>query len=93
MCKLSTWSSSLRKILRYLQKRKEKNWGENSYASVARKANATKQDNKQNTRGKIDPVGSQRLAKFQEHLKKLHSAEFYQAPAQNGLGMRKDPML
>ena len=37
----------------------------------------------------MDQVRSQWLAKFQEHLKKLHLVEFYQAPAQQQVANRE----
>ena len=48
---------------------------ESSYASVARRADRINDDTKYRTL-------VEKLLKFQEHLKKLHSDEFYQAPAQ-----------
>ena len=49
--------------------------GESSYASVARRADRTNDDTKYRTL-------VEKLIKFHEHLKKLHSVAFYQAPAQ-----------
>ena len=57
--------------------------GESSYASVARRADRTNDDNKYRTLlEKLIPLEANDWPKFQEHLKKLHSIEFYQAPAQ-----------
>ena len=57
--------------------------GESSYASVARKANRTNDDTKYRTLvEKLLKLEANDWPKFQEHLKKLHSDEFYQAPAQ-----------
>ena len=57
--------------------------GESSYASVAWRANTTNEDNKYRTliENSIQ-LEANDWPKFQEHLKKLHSTEFYQSPAQ-----------
>ena len=61
--------------------------GENSYASVARRPERTKEDNKYRTLAeKLIQLEADDWPKFQEHLKKQHSAEFYQAPAQQQVG-------
>ena len=61
--------------------------GENSFASVARRADITNQDNKYRTLvEKSIQLEVNNWPKFQEHLKKLYSAEFYQAPAQQPVG-------
>ena len=57
--------------------------GENSYASVARRVDRTNDDTKYKTLvEKLIKLEANDWPKFQEHLKKLHSDEFYQAPAQ-----------
>ena len=57
--------------------------GESCYASVARKADRTYDDSKYRTLvEKLLKLEANDWPKFQEHLKKLHSDEFYQAPAQ-----------
>ena len=57
--------------------------GENSYASVARRADRTNEDNKYRTlEEKLIQLEASGWPKFQKHQKKLHSVEFYQAPAQ-----------
>ena len=57
--------------------------GEISYASVARKADRTNDDSKYKTLvEKLLKLEANDWPKFQEHLKKLHSDEFYQTPAQ-----------
>ena len=56
--------------------------GESSYASVARRADRTNDDSKYRTLEKLLKLEANDWPKFQEHLKKLHSDEFYQAPAQ-----------
>ena len=64
--------------------------GENSYASVARRANRTNDDNKYRIlMEKLIKLEANVWPKFQEHLKKLHSVEFYQAPAQQRVGNRE----
>ena len=56
---------------------------ENSYASVARRADRTNEDNKYRTFvEKLIQLEANDWPKFQKHLKKLHSAEFYQAQPQ-----------
>ena len=61
--------------------------GESSYASVARRADRTNDDNKYRTLAeKLIKLDANDWPKFQEHLKKLHSVEFYQAPAQQQVG-------
>ena len=67
---------------------------ENRYASVARKADRTNDDNKNRTLvEKLIQLEANYWTKFQEHLKKLHSAEFYQHQLSNKLGMGRDQML
>ena len=57
--------------------------GENNNAFVARRADTTNQDNKYRILvEKWIQLEANDWPKFQEHLKKLHSNEFYQAPAQ-----------
>ena len=59
--------------------------GENSYVSVAQRADTTNQDNKY--RALVEKLIQLEMSKFQEHLKKqIHFAEFYQAPAQQRVG-------
>ena len=54
-----------------------------SYASVARRADRINDDTKYRTLvEKLLKLEANDWPKFQEHLKKLHSDEFYQAPAQ-----------
>ena len=56
---------------------------ENSYASVAQRVVTTNQENEYRTlMEKLIQLEANDWPKFQEHLKKLHSAEFYQAPAE-----------
>ena len=56
---------------------------ENSYASVAQREDITNQDNKYRTlEEKLIQLEANDSARFQEHPRKLHLAEFYQAPAQ-----------
>ena len=57
--------------------------GESSYASIARRADRINDDTKYRTLlEKLIKLEANDWPKFQEHLKKLHSDEFYQAPAQ-----------
>ena len=61
--------------------------GESSYASVARRLDRTNDDTKYRTLvEKLIKLDANDWPKFQEHLKKLHSVEFYQAPAQQQVG-------
>ena len=61
--------------------------GESSYASVARRTDRTNDDNKYRTIvEKLIKLEANDWPKFQEHLKKLHSVEFYRAPAQQQVG-------
>ena len=61
--------------------------GESSYASLARMADRTNDDSKYRTLvEKLLKLEANDWPKFQEHLKKLHSDEFYQAPAQQQVG-------
>ena len=62
--------------------------GENHYATVARRADTTNQDNKCRTLvEKLIQLEVNGWPKFQEYLKKkIHSAEFYQAPVQQRIG-------
>ena len=63
--------------------------GENSSASVAQRADTTNEDNKYRTLiEKLIQLDVNDWPKFQEHLKKLHSAEFYQAPSQQQVGFK-----
>ena len=56
--------------------------GESNYASVARRANTTNQDYKYRIHEeKLIQLEANDWPKFQEQMKKLHSAEFYQVPA------------
>ena len=60
--------------------------GESSYASVARRADRTNDDTKYRTLvEKLIKLEANDLPKFQEDLKKLHSVEYYQTPAQQQL--------
>ena len=64
--------------------------GESSYASVAWRADRTNEDNKYKTLvEKLIQLEANDRPKFQEHLKKLHSAKFYQAPAQQQVENRE----
>ena len=57
--------------------------GESSYASVARRADRISDNTKYRTLvEKLLKLEANDLPKFQELLKKLHSVEFYLAPAQ-----------
>ena len=57
--------------------------GESSYASVARRADRTNDDTKYRSLvEKLIKLEANDWPKYQEYLKKLHSIEFYQAPAQ-----------
>ena len=57
--------------------------GESNYASVVRRGDITNQDNNYRTlENKLIQLETNDWPKSQEHLKKLHSTEFYQAPAQ-----------
>ena len=61
--------------------------GENSYASVAQRTDTTNEDNKYGTLVEILlQLEANDWPKFQEHMKKLHPAKFYQAPAQQQVG-------
>ena len=61
--------------------------GESSYASVAQRADRTNEDNKYRTLvEKLIQLEANDRPNFQELLKKLHSVEFYQAPAQQRVG-------
>ena len=56
----------------------EPTWGKNTYASVARRADTTNDDNQYRALVEIAiHLEANDLPTFQEHLKKLHSAEFY----------------
>ena len=56
---------------------------ESSYASVAQRADRTNDDTKYRTLvEKLIKLEANDWPKFQDHLKKLHSVEFYQTPAQ-----------
>ena len=69
--------------------------GENSYTSVAWRADTTNQDNKYKALvEKLIQLEANDWAKFQERLKKkLHSTEFYQHQLSKRLRMGKDPIL
>ena len=61
--------------------------GESSYASVARRVDRTNDDTKYRILvEKLLKLEANDWSKFQEHLKKLHSDEFYLAPAQQHVG-------
>ena len=61
--------------------------GENSFASVARRADTTNQNNKYRAlMEKLIQLEADNWPKFQKHLKKLLSAKFCQAPAQQQFG-------
>ena len=61
--------------------------GESSYTSVAQRADRTNDDTKYRTpMEKLIKLKATDWPKFQKHLKKLHSVEFYQAPAQQQVG-------
>ena len=61
--------------------------GESSYTSIARRADRTNDDTKYRVlMEKLIKLEANDWPKFQEHLKKLHSVEFYQAPAQQQVG-------
>ena len=64
--------------------------GESSYASFARRADGTNDDYKHRTLvEKLIKLEANDWPKFQEHLKKLHTVEFYQAPAQQQVANRE----
>ena len=64
--------------------------GESSFVSVARRADRTNEDNKYRTlEEKLIQLEANDWPKFQEPLKKLHSVEFYQVPAQQPVGNGK----
>ena len=64
--------------------------GENSYVSVAQRVDITNQDNKYRTLvEKLIQMEVNDWSKFQEHLKKLYLAKFYQAPTQQQIGNRE----
>ena len=61
--------------------------GETSYASVAQRIDRTNEDNKYRTLvEKLIQLEANDWPKFQKHLKKLHSVEFYQTLAQQPVG-------
>ena len=61
--------------------------GENSYATNARRVDTTNQNKKYRILvKKLIQLEANDWPKFQEHLKKLHSVEFYPAPAWQPLG-------
>ena len=61
--------------------------GESSYASVARRVDRTNDGNKYRIlEEKLIKLETNDWPKLQEHLKKRHSVEFYQAPAQQQVG-------
>ena len=59
---------------------------ENSFACVARRADTTNEDKYRVLVEKLIQLETNDWPKFQEHLKKQHSAGFYQAPAQQRVG-------
>ena len=64
--------------------------GESSYTSVAWRADRTNDNNKyRKLVEKLIQLEANDWPKFQEHLKKLHSVEFYQTPAQQQVGNRE----
>ena len=64
--------------------------GESSYASIARRADRTNDNNKYRTLvEKLIQLDAIDWPKFQEHLKKLQPVDFYQAPAQQQVGNRE----
>ena len=62
--------------------------GENSYTSVAWRADTTNQDNRYRMLvEKLIQLEANDRSKFQEHLKKkLHLAKFYQSPTRQWVG-------
>ena len=61
--------------------------GENSNASAAQRVDRTNEDNKYRIlMEKLIQLKVNVWPKFHEYLKKLHSAKFYQAPAQQQVG-------
>ena len=80
----------------FLEARKieEINTGENSYASVTRKADTTNQGNIYRTFvEKLIQLEAYDWPKFQEHLKNDTRPNFTVHQLSNGLGMGIDPML
>ena len=68
--------------------------GENSYTSIARRADTTNEDNKYRTRGDFDPVGRKWLAKVSKAPEKKYiRLNFTKHQLSNGLGMERNPML
>ena len=68
--------------------------GESSYASFARRAGRTNDDSKYRTLvEKLMKLKANDWPKFQDHLKKLHSVEFYQTPAQQQVGERSNVVV
>ena len=64
--------------------------GESRYASVARRTDRTNDVSKYRTLvDKLLKLETSDWPKFQEHLKKLHSVEVYQAPAQQQVANRE----
>ena len=89
MCKLPIRSSGFeakhKRNVSFLEARRivESYMRESSYASVARRADRTNDVTKYRTLvEKLIELEANDSPKFQERLKKLHSVEFYQAPAQ-----------
>ena len=67
---------------------------ESSYASVAQRVDRTNDDTKYRTLlEKLIKLQAHDWPKFSEHLKKLHSVEFYQAPARQQVVNGKRSML
>ena len=69
--------------------------GENSYASVARRANTTNDDNKYRTLvEKLIQLETNDWPKFQEHLKKTTFGLILPSTSTaTSLGIERDPML
>ena len=64
--------------------------GERSYASVSQRVDRTNDTNKYKTlMEKLIKLKANYWPKFQEHLNKIHSVKFYQAPAQQEVGNRE----
>ena len=67
--------------------------GENSYTSVARKADTTNEDKYGTLVWKLIHLEANDWPKFQEYTKKLHRPNFTKQQLCNCLGMGRDPML
>ena len=67
---------------------------ENSYASLAQRADTTNQDIKyRKLVEKLIQLEANKWPQFLEHMKKLHSSEFYQVPAQQWVGYGERPSV